>query len=178
MEKILTRFKAEGKLHATQDMPDYILPELEPLKNDIKWTPDYKPKKIEVPAYIPPEVKTEAEENAKIPTSSQPAQNENIKSKEGQAQSVESLPAGKTAVAQEKGSPVDPKMDKNKQKELEKQKKEQEKQMKEQEKLKKEQEKEELKKRKEIERLKKEQEKEEKEREKRVKTYEEEDESI
>jgi hypothetical protein len=49
LEKILTRFKAEGKLTSTQDLPGYILPDLEPLKDDIKWDPNYKAKIVPVP---------------------------------------------------------------------------------------------------------------------------------
>jgi hypothetical protein len=53
LEKILTRYKSEGKLTATQEVPGYVLPELEPLKNDIKWDPNYKPPKIVVPPPAP-----------------------------------------------------------------------------------------------------------------------------
>lgn len=60
LEKILTRFKSEGKLSPTQEMPSYAIPELEPLKGDIKWDPNVKPKKIEVPEYIPPEIETKS----------------------------------------------------------------------------------------------------------------------
>jgi hypothetical protein len=51
LEKIFTRFKSEGKLSSTQEMPEYVLPELEPLKGDIAYDPNYKPKAVEIPEY-------------------------------------------------------------------------------------------------------------------------------
>jgi hypothetical protein len=51
MEKIFTRLKSQGKLSATQNMPDYVLPELKPLDGDIAWNPNYKPKDIVPPKY-------------------------------------------------------------------------------------------------------------------------------
>ena len=67
LEKILTRFKSEGKLSPTQDMPSYVTPELEPLKGDIKYDPNYKPKSIEPPPFIPEEVKPDREIPGQLP---------------------------------------------------------------------------------------------------------------
>ncbi len=52
LEKLLIRFKSEGKLGATQEMPDYVLPELEPLKGDIKYDPNVaQTGEVEPPKY-------------------------------------------------------------------------------------------------------------------------------
>lgn len=148
LEKILTRFKSEGKLSHTQEMPSYVLPDLEPLKNDIKYDPNFKPKEVVIPEFIPEEVKADKPEPISAPIA-----------RPGVPVQKAGMPAKTSTPAKQ----IDPKEQKRLQKEEEQRKKMEEQRKKEEEKQQKKQDEEEAKKRKQLEKLKKQQAKEDRE---------------